>query len=52
MFGPKFCLALAAGKRNEAAAMYEWVGKAELPKHFRVAAMQGLILARQPVDKP
>jgi HEAT repeat protein len=43
---------LAAGKRNEAAATYERVGKAELPKHFRVAAMQGLILARQPADKP
>jgi len=43
---------LAEGKRNEAAAMYERVGKAELPKHFRVAAAQGLILARQPAEKP
>jgi len=43
---------LAEDKRDEAAAMYERVGKAELPKHFRVAAVQGLILARQPDEKP
>jgi len=42
---------LAEGKRSEAAAMYERVGKADLPKHFRVAAAQGLILARQPAEK-
>jgi HEAT repeat protein len=39
---------LAQGKRSEAAAMYQEVGKADLPKHFRVAAAQGAILARQP----
>lgn len=41
---------LAQGKRSEAAAMYQSVGKADLPKHFRVAAAHGAILARQPAD--
>ena len=36
------------GKRDEAAAMYQSVGKAELPKHFRIAATHGAIQARQP----
>ena len=39
---------LAQGKRTEAAAMYDLVGKADLPKHFRIAAVQGALLARQP----
>ena len=43
---------LAQGKRSEAAAMYESVGKADLPKHFRVAAAHGAILARQPAGTP
>jgi HEAT repeat protein len=38
---------LASGKRDEAAALYEAVGKADLPKHFRIAAAQGAILTRQ-----
>lgn len=38
---------LAAGKTDEAAKVYESVGKADLPKHFRIAAMQGAILARK-----
>jgi len=37
---------LAADKRTEAAAMYQSVAQAELPKHFRVAAAQGAIQAR------
>jgi HEAT repeat protein len=41
---------LAQGKHSEAAAIYKSVGKAELPGHFRVAAMHGAILARQPAD--
>jgi len=43
---------LAQGKRKEAAAMYGSVGKADLPKHFRVAAAHGALLAKQPADKP
>ncbi len=43
---------LAEDKRSEAAAMYESVGKADLPRHFRVAAAHGSILARQPADRP
>ena len=43
---------LARGKRSEAAAMYESVGKADLPKHFRVAATHGAILTRQPAGNP
>jgi HEAT repeat protein len=39
---------LTQGKRDEAAAMYESVGKADLPKHFRIAATHGAIQARQP----
>jgi HEAT repeat protein len=39
---------LAHGKRNEAAALYDHVGKADLPKHFRTAAAHGAIQARQP----
>lgn len=39
---------LAQDKRSEAAAIYEAVGKADLPKHFRLAAAQGTIRARQP----
>ncbi len=27
--------------------MYESLGKADLPKHFRIAAVQGAIQARQ-----
>jgi HEAT repeat protein len=43
---------LAQGKRSEAAAMYETVGKADLPKHFRVAAAHGALVARQPAGSP
>jgi HEAT repeat protein len=43
---------VAQGKRDEAAAMYEQVAKADLPRHFRVAATHGLIQARQPAGKP
>jgi HEAT repeat protein len=39
---------LAAGKRAEAAAVYDAVAKAELPKHVRLAAVQGAMTARQP----
>lgn len=39
---------LGEGKRSEAAAIYQDVGRAELPTHFRVAAAHGAILARQP----
>jgi len=38
---------LARDKRPEAAAIYQSVAQAELPKHFRVAAAHGLLLARQ-----
>jgi HEAT repeat protein len=43
---------LAHGKRTEAAAVYETVGKADLPKDFRIAAMQGALFARQSEDAP
>ena len=43
---------LAQDKRSEAAAMYQRVGKADLPKHFRVAAAHGALLARQPAGNP
>jgi len=39
---------LEAGKRAEAVAIYETVSKAELPKHFRLAATRGVIRARKP----
>jgi len=38
---------LARGKRDEAAALYEVVGKADLPKHFRIAAAHGALLTKQ-----
>ena len=37
---------LARGQRAEAAALFEAVAKAEVPKHFKVAAMQGVIQTR------
>ena len=43
---------LARDEQSEAAAIYESVGKADLPKHFRVAAAHGLLVARQPAGKP
>ncbi len=43
---------LAAGERSEAAAIYQSVGKAELPKHFRVAATHGAIQARKSAETP
>ena len=43
---------LAQDNRPEAAAVYQSVAKAELPKHFRVAAAHGLLLARQGADNP
>jgi HEAT repeat protein len=39
---------LARDKRSEAAAIYKRVGQADLPKHFRVAAAHGALLAGQP----
>jgi len=39
---------LARKKNSEAAALYQAVAKAELPKHLRVAALQGALKARQP----
>jgi len=43
---------LARNERSEAAAIYESVGKAELPKHFHVGAAHGLLTARQAAGKP
>ena len=43
---------LTQGKRSEAAAIYESVGKADLPKHFRIAATYGAIRCRQPAGSP
>jgi len=43
---------LAQDKRTDSAALYELVGQADLPKHFRVAAAHGAILARQPAGSP
>ena len=37
---------IAQGQRAAAAALYESVGKAELPEHFRLAATKGAELAR------
>ena len=42
---------LAEGKPDEAVALYQAVAKADLPKHFKIAAAQGMILARQKPDK-
>ena len=43
---------LVAGKHREAAALYDSVGKAELPTHFRVAAAHGALRARQSTASP
>jgi len=43
---------LTQDKRSEAAALYQSVGKADLPKHFRVAATHGELRARKPAGKP
>lgn len=43
---------LAQNKRAEAAAIYKQVGQADLPKHFRIAAAHGALLARQPGVTP
>jgi HEAT repeat protein len=43
---------LAQGKLTEAAAMHKNVREAELPKHFRVAAVQGMILVQQAAEAP
>jgi len=43
---------LARDERNQAAALYELVGQADLPKHFRVGAAHGALLARQPAGNP
>ncbi len=43
---------LAQGKLTEAAAVYKDVSEAELPKHFRVAAVQGMILVQQTSEAP
>ncbi len=50
------CLACAEAllgqdKRSEAAAIYQAVAMAELPKHFRIAAAHGMILAGQQGDE-
>ena len=42
---------IAKDKRSDAAAMFDAVAKADLPVHFRLAATQGAILARQPGKK-
>jgi len=42
---------LAEGKRDEAVALCQAVAKADLPKHFRIAAAQGMILSREKPDK-
>jgi len=39
---------LARGKRTEAAAIYQSVGKADLPKHYRIAAAHGTLRAGKP----
>ncbi|NQT37545.1 MAG: HEAT repeat domain-containing protein [Planctomycetes bacterium] len=38
---------LDQGQRAEAATLYNCVGNTKLPKHFRVAAMRGAILAKE-----
>jgi len=43
---------LAADKGSEAAAMYRAVDKADLPKHFGVAAKYGLLQAQKPAGTP
>ncbi|HUT93741.1 MAG TPA: HEAT repeat domain-containing protein [Thermoguttaceae bacterium] len=43
---------LAHDKRPEAAALYQLVSQADLPKHFRVAAAHGALSARQPAANP
>ena len=39
---------LAAGKRDKATALYDCVRAAKAPRHIRMAAMRGAILARGP----
>lgn len=43
---------LAEGQRDDAVALYRAVGKAELPKHFRIAAAQGVIKAQRAAGAP
>jgi hypothetical protein len=38
---------MVGDKRTEAAALYKAVSEADLPKHFRIAAVQGLIQVQQ-----
>ena len=38
---------LAAGQRAKAAEIYKSVSEADLPKHFRIAAVQGALLVQQ-----
>jgi len=42
---------LAEGKREEAVALWQAVAKAGLPKHFRMAAARGMLLAREKPHK-
>ncbi len=42
---------LAEGKRDEAVALCQAVAKADLPKHFRIAAAQGMILSSENPEK-
>jgi len=43
---------LREGARGPAIALYEWVRQADLPRHQRVAAVRGMILARQGAGLP
>jgi HEAT repeat protein len=42
----------AQGKRDQAVALYDVLRKADLPKHVRMAATRGAILARQAAGVP
>jgi len=43
---------LAEGKRDETVALCKAVAKADLPKHFRIAATQGMLHAQEEPAKP
>ena len=43
---------LAAGKRDEATALYDTLSKAEVPKYIQVAAAHGAIRSRGPAAMP
>lgn len=52
--GCLFCAeaALAQGRRDEAAALYDRVRGAQAPRHLRMAGMRGAIVARGPAGIP